>query len=321
MLLEPTASFEWTQCSPLPQPRKHLQAIEVKGQVYIGSGYGRTDEVSYEVYCYVPATNQWNASSNSLTCCFAMASFDEKVVLVGGKEKNGKFSQRVQVLMPDGKFENSEQIQEMPTARAGSVAASLAFNMVVAGGYISDKYRTKTVEVFDRLSKMWYHAADLPKPCAELKAAIAHGNQWYLLGGSNQYKEVFTISLQELEGPIHRALSNASSENGEDSSDPMEKWKTVANLPYDFSFVSVYGGCLVAMGGEKEKILGSEYSPRVYVYNHSKNEWLYITDLPSGRSKSVALSLPTGELLVIGGRSSAGRELDSMYKCKLACPM
>lgn len=320
MLLEPTASFEWAECSPLPHPRKHLQAIEVKGQVYIGSGYGSTDEVSHEVYCYDLATDQWKESSHSLTICFAMASFDEKVVLIGGREKNKHFSQRVQVLMPNGRFEDSGHIPEMPTARAGCVVASLPFNMVVAGGYTRDKDRVKTVEVFDRRSKSWYQAPDLPRPCAELKGAIAHGNQWYLLGGSNQYKQVFTISLQELERSVHRTLSNAS-ENGEDCPDSVGGWKKVAELPYDFSFVSIFGGSLVAMGGEKVKFLGPEYSSCIYVYNHSKKEWLYIANLPSSRSKSTALALPNGELLVIGGRSGAGQQLDSMYKCKLACPM
>lgn len=320
MLLEPTASLEWTQCSPLPHPRKHLQAIEVKGQVYIGSGYGSTKEVEYKVHCYDPANDQWKESSNSLTCWFAMASFDEKVLLIGGREKNKRFSQRVQVLMLNGKFEDSAHVPEMPTARAGCVAASLPFNMVVAGGFTGDRDRVKTVEVFDRRSKMWYQAPCLPRPCAELKAAVAHGNQWYLLGGSNQYKQVFTTSLQQLERSVHCTFSNAS-ENGEDSSDPVGGWKTVAELPYDFSFASIFGGGLVAMGGEKEKFLGTQYFSRIYVYNHSKNEWLYIADLPSGRSKCTALALPSGELLVIGGRSEAGKELDSMYRCKLACPM
>lgn len=320
ILLEPTTSFEWTECSRLPHPRKHVQAIEVEGKVYIGSGYGHTDDVSYIVYCYGLDTDQWGESSDSLTCSFAMASFDKKVLLIGGKEKNKSFSTRVQVLMPNGTFEDSEDIPEMPTARAGSVAASLTFNIIVAGGYTKDKNRVSLVEVFDRRSKLWYPAPHLPKPCAELKAAVAHGNQWYLLGGSNQYKQVFTTSLQTLEKTFKRTPSNLS-ENGDAADVPETAWKTVADLTHDFSFVSIFGGSLVAMGGERGKVFGSEFSSRIHVYNHNKNEWLYIADLPSGVAKATALALPNGELLVIGGRGNAGKELDTMYKCKLAYPM
>lgn len=326
ILLEPTATLQWERCSPLPHPRKHVQAIAVKGKVYIGSGYACTDDVAYEVYCYAPATDQWEDSSNSLTCYFAMASFDTKVLLIGGKEKNKSFSSRVQVLMPDGKFEDCGDIPGLPTARAGCMAASLAFNLVVAGGYSEDKNRdrVRTVEVFDRRSKMWCQTLDLPQKCAEMKAAVALGNQWFLLGGSNQYNEVFTISLQQLEDPAKLRSPSNISENGESSNDSGKGgWKTVAKLPHEFSFVSIFGGSLVAMGGEKDKFLGfdHEYSCRVLVYNSNKNEWLHIADLPTGLSKSTALTLPSGEMLVIGGRSNASKELDTMYKCKLACPM
>ena len=327
ILLEPTASFQWTRCSPLPHPRKHVQAIAVSNKVYIGSGYTAEEDNAYEVYCYIPETDQWGESATSRTSYFAMASFDDKVVLIGGKERDKSFSKRVQVLSPDGKFEDHQDIPELPASRAGCVATSLAYGIVVAGGYsdANNRDRVATVEVFDKFSKMWYRVPDLPKTCAELKAAIALGNQWYLLGGSNQRNEVFTISLRKIEDTVkrQRAVSHtAANDEAAPQDSAGDGWKRVARLPYDFCFVSIFGGSLLAMGGEKEKWFGGfEYSDNIRVYNSNKDEWVHIADLPTGLSKSTALVLPTGEMLVIGGRGTAGRELDAVHRCRITCPM
>ena len=72
------------------------------------------------------------------------------------------------------------------------------------------------------------------------------------------------------------------------------------------------------MGGEKGKFR-VEYSPRIYVYNSSKRVWIHVGDLPLGLTRSAALVLSCGELLVIGGRNSSERELDTVYKCKIVC--
>lgn len=302
-MLAHSASLDWKPCSKLPHPRKHLQAVEHQGKVYVGSGYGRTNEENFKVYCYLPEDDQWEEVGEAETCCFAMAVFNGEVVLLGGKERDKSFSKRIQVLTPEGKFEDSTKIAAMLSARAGSVATSLPLNLIVAGGYTKGNSRVSLVEVFNRCSKTWSRAADLPRTCAELKAAIADGDKWYLLGGSYQYNEVFTASLQDLS-----VGSNKS-------------WTSLTNFEYNFSFVSHFGGCLVAMGGEQEKLFGArlEYSTRIYVYNSSQGLWVHVGNLPLELARSAALVLSSGELLIVGGRNSSEKELDIVYRCKIVC--
>lgn len=326
-LLEPTALLQWKQCSPLPHPRKHVQAVEFNGKVYIGSGYGSTNDISCQIYCYIPNTDTWEDCSNSQTRCFAMTIFDDTVLLIGGILNNNTFSKQVQFLSQGNnwKFYKSENMPDTISARAGAVAASLTFNLVVAGGYKENKNRVNTVEVYDRRSKMWFNAPELPHTCAEVKTAIAHGDQWYLLGGSNQYKRVFTASLQKLaEKSVKPLMADFIPSNGTDpeaihDSVESEIWTSLAELPFDFSFVSIFGKSLVALGGEKTKFTGSVYTSQLYVYNSNKKEWIHIADMPVSLTKATALTQPNGDVLIIGGRNKARVELNTMYKYKLVC--
>ena len=90
VLLDPAASLEWELCNHLPHPRKHLQATEFGGKVYIGSGYGITNDIGHYLYCYDPIENKWGDCPESKTCHFAMTVFDEVLLLIGGKMREWK---------------------------------------------------------------------------------------------------------------------------------------------------------------------------------------------------------------------------------------
>lgn len=298
-----------------------MQAVEYKGKVYVGSGYARTDELSHKIHCYNLEEDKWEENATeSLTRFFAMTTFCDAVLLVGGIEKDsGVYSKGVQHLSPDGKtcvFYQNEDMPEMHHARAGAAASSLTFNVIVAGGYNESRLRMNKVEVYDRHNKMWYDAHDLPQPCADMKTAV-HNCQWYLLGGANQYNQIFTTSLQELVSKSVKSLM--ADARGEENDQDAELWTSLVRVEYNFSSVAVFGKSLVALGGEKDGFFKDSYSSSIIVYNNNKKVWMHVADLPFGISKSNALSLSTGELLVIGGRSKDERESNLMYKCKLAC--
>lgn len=325
-LLEPTVYLEWEQCLPLPHPRKHVQVVEFRGKIYIGSGYGTDDSISCQIYRYVPTSNAWEDPLASHTRCFAMTVFSDSLILIGGVCNDNNFCKKIQALTPNEQefcFYENEEMPEMNSARAGAVSASLTFNVVVAGGYQKNKSRVTTVEVYDRRYRMWYFAPELPQSCAEMKMAIAHGDQWYLLGGSHQYSKVFTASLQKLITTSVKPLIGENAESNGQESDALENgtesrvWVPIADLQYDFSFVSIFGGSLIALGGEKTKLVGSAYYNQIFVYNNEKRAWLYAADLPIALSKATALTLSNGEMLVIGGRNRTGDQLNTVYKCKL----
>lgn len=321
--MEPTASLQWSTCAPLPCERKHVQAVEFEKKIYIGSGYGQSDEKSRQIYCYNPVSDEWEDCPSSSAQNFAMAVFENKLLLIGGKENNA-YIKKVQYLAEnkaDWIFYKSEDMPEMLTARAGAVATSSRFGLIVAGGYDDSRNRVGMVEVYDRRVKTWFKAPPLPYPCAELKTALVHGDQWYLLGGSNQYKKVFTTSLPKLvESSVMISMSDHNVANGtSENQDLSEPWMSLVEVPFEFSAVANFGGSLIAIGGEKGAMFGSSYLPQMHVYNNNRKVWVHAADMVVELSKATAITHSSGELFIIAGRNKTGNELKSMYKCKLLC--
>ena len=300
--MEPEATIEWADCPPLPRPRKHTQAVEFKGKVYVGSGYSTDDDSSHLLYCYDVEKKEWSDCPESKTRYFAMTVFNNSILLISGKEKDsGKAINGIQHLSEGNKwvFYNSDEMMDINTARMGAVAVSSALNIVVAGGFNDSGNRMSSVEVYDNLSKMWFFTSKLPARCAELKSALVHGDQWYLLGGANQFKNVYKASLKQL------------------AKDTTEEWTLLPQVQYEFSSVAIFGGNLIAFGGGKDRLTGYNHYSEMYVYNKYKKMWVHFADLKEPVSKSTGLTLGNGELMIIGGRNRTSQELNSVKICSL----
>ena len=292
--------LQWKKCSPLPHPLKHMQAIELNDKIYVGSGYAPTEGASYLVHCYIPATDEWEEEEplKSQTRQFAMASFNDTLLLIGGTKQDGSITSEIQYLCQDGreiKFYSDDIMPRMPTARAGAVATSLAFNLIVAGGYDSSGNRLNTVEVYDSRSKLWSKTASLPQKCAEMKTAVVHGDLWYLLGGSNQYQSVFSASMKEI---INSGTSSVSKDEASGAGPTSsEVWEKLADVPHEFSCVSFFGGNLISIGGTYLRLLRTTtaFSKNICVYDSNKKIWICVAELPIPLSKSTAVALANGD--------------------------
>lgn len=358
LLLDPTVVLKWDRCDPLPHPRKHLHAVELGGKVYIGSGYGPRagDDIGPILYCFDIETKKWMDCPQSLTLYFAMASFDGKILLIGGKMRNDRQADgeveatgqvqandevkitvnhspsnrflatgKIQHLSLDEKewkFCNEDEMSSLPTARMGAVATSLGNNLIVAGGYGSDRNRVTVVEIYDKCSNLWFSGDSLPVKAAEFKTAISHGDQWYLLGGANQYKAVVTTSLKKL---ITKAVSPLASGHSKVAKSEQETakesvWTSLTNLPHEFSCTAVFGGSLVVFGGEKESIIGTAFDnfySTMLIYDNHQQAWIHFADMPYQLSKCTAITLSTGDLLLVGGHSKHNKPEDVIYRCSL----
>ena len=342
--------LKWEECASLPHPRKHLQTVQVDHKLYVGSGYGETKDISSMLYCLDLNSENWVDCPKSLTLQFAMAKFDGKIILIGGnKNVTGQLAQdvrcsvqnevstevhiaedslpisssdvvetgQIQYLSEDGsewKFFTDEEMPPMKTPRLGAVAIALGCDLVVAGGYGKGKTRLRVVEVYNKPSKRWYTAMDLPYDVAELKTALCHGNEWYLLGGAgNERNAAVFISLKEMIKKCVRPVISIGNEV-----DPQLEggWTTMPNLPHAFSAAANFGGCLVALGGEREGFFSSTYRD-VYVYDPHGNQWVRVAEMPKALSKCAAISLSSGCLYVMGGYSKNRKSGNAFFKCSL----
>ena len=350
-LLDPAAKLKWRQCKSLPHPRKHVQAVQVDDKLYIGSGYGNNDDISSMVYCLDLNSEDWINCPKSLTLQYAMAKFDGKIILIGGNMKiNGQpnpvvqysaepqanaevqiqpgaiaansapviATGRIQYLSENSrewKFFSDEEMPPMPTPRLGAVAVSFECNLVVAGGYGNSRSRIRVVEIYDKPSRSWYSGINLPCSAAELKGAVVHGNDWYLLGGASQARNAaVSTSLKEL---IRECVRPPTPPDDNQAVQTEGIWTMLPALPHASSSTVVFGGSLVALGGEREGIMNSSLYSDIHVYDPHGQQWIHVANMPCALSKCTAVSLSSGDVLVMGGYSKKRKPDSVMYRCSL----
>ena len=158
-------------------------------------------------------------------------------------------------------------------------------HLVVAGGENVSGYLA-TVEILDTSSShsQWLSATRLPMTCYQMSAAITHGTL-YLLGGSLG-KQVLSVSLS--------ALTQTDK--------PPAQWRTLPDAALEGSTAIAVHGSLLAVGGR----YGEQRSSVIHVYDREKNAWNKVDDLPTERQDCACCLLPSGEILVAGGRDSNG---------------
>ena len=61
--------------------------------------------------------------------------------------------------------------------------------------------------------------------------------------------------------------------------------------------------------------------PVVHAYCPFTSSWVLIGELPQPLCSCTTATLPTGELLVVGGGSSSSEATSTTYKCSLSVPM
>jgi len=127
-------------------------------------------------------------------------------------------------------------------------------------------------------------ATPLPVSCHLMSAAITHGTL-YLLGGSLG-KQVLSVSLS--------ALTQTDK--------PPAQWRTLPNTPLEYSTAIAVHGSLLAVGGSHS----GQRSSAIHVYDQEKNAWNKVGDLPTERTYCACCLLPSGEILVAGGRDRNG---------------
>ena len=164
--------------------------------------------------------------------------------------------------------------------------------IAVCGGCTSVGAPCSTVEVFTYEAAAWHTAEPLPVPCYAMTATTIN-DICYLLGGRGQgfvgISHCFSSSLDSLFGTAGDIDATSST-----------AWRQIPSLPQILSTAANLGGYLVAVGGRDQHMCTT--STAVYVLTE---DWAWERvrggDLPGPRCMATAASLPSGQLLVVGG--------------------
>ena len=264
-----------------------VQSVVIGDTVYVGGGFAVNDRDICTVMKL--KQDQWTKLPKYTAKYFAMTSLANRLVLVGGRDpRNSKGTNQLSVF---GSGEWTHPYPPMNIAHSSSTAVSFNNHIIVAGGR-DDKGYTSSVEVLDVASRRWYIAQSLPNPRSVLKSTLI-GNTLYLMGGYDHHtratKTVHHVDLNEL---IAKALSNL---------DTPTLWQTLPEVPLELSAPLSIGRSLLAVGEADDRFYPSS---SIHLYQPDTRRWVKVGYLPTARYNCTCSVLPSGEVIVAGGRTS-----------------
>ena len=265
----------------MPRAMVLPQSVTVDTVVYIADRIRATGIILR----YDPHTNEWTELPHCQYYYFTITELTHQLVVVGGRVPfTHKTSKTVSVYDPSQRSWK-QPYPPMNTPRRYPAVSTYHQRLVVAGGS-DDGGDLASVEILDTSVRhcQWLSATPLPVSCSLMSAAITHGTL-YLLGGSLS-KQVLSVSLS--------ALTQTDK--------PPAQWRTLLDAPLEYSTAIAVHRSLLAVGGSH----GGQRSSAIHVYNQEKNAWNKVGDLPTERRDCACCLLPSGEILVAGGKDRNG---------------
>ncbi len=268
----------------------YIQSVEINDRVYVGGGFTEKNANKYIVMAYNTLSCQWHTLPPYSTRFFAMTTINNKLVVVGGRNRDGSDSSELGEWQPDSN-QGTHPYPPMFTPRCWPSATSYKHWLVVAGGYHGACLQT-SVEVLDVSNMQWSTGPSTPTPWRMMKSTTI-ADTWYLMGGEceklwQSSPDVYSVSLEAL-------VSHSSS-------DSSNIWNKLPSLNCTQSCPLNIGGSLLAVGGIKS---GKPVST-IQRYVPETNTWVQAGQLPHAVHNCTCI-MTSDKVHVIGGSDGNSR--------------
>ena len=267
------------------------QCVVLERSVYVGGGVAYGDDEytywgdGYYIQEFNMKTNQWSRLTSYRYKWFAMTVINHHLTLVGGRGGGGEVTNQLAVYEPS--FQHwTFPYNPMPTPRYRPAVLMYDIWLLVAGGYARGT-DLATVELFNTSTNQWLATSSLPTPCGLLTSAIVD-NYGYFVTDS---KQVFRVSLPHI---VSQTVNQSTSKSP-------TLWCRLPDTPLKCSTAISLRGYLLAVGGSHDNHTRTD----IYLYQPESEQWTKVGDLPNARQYCSCVVLPSGELLVAGGRDSS----------------
>ncbi|XP_049720479.1 kelch-like protein 36 isoform X1 [Elephas maximus indicus] len=261
-------SEQWVKETPLPARRSHHCVAVLGGFIFIAGGsFSRDnggDAASNLLYRYDPRCKQWIkvASMNQRRVDFYLASIEDMLVAVGGRNENGALSS-VETYSP--RTDSWSYVAGLPRFTYGHAGTIYKDFVYISGGhdYQIGPYR-KNLLCYDHRMDVWEERRPMTT-ARGWHSMCSLGDSIYSIGGSDdniESMERFDVLGVEAYSP------------------QCNQWTRVAPLLHanSESGVAVWQGCIYILGGYSWE--STAFSKTVQVYDREKNKWSKGPDLP-----------------------------------------
>ena len=260
------------------------RCVVLERSVYVGGGYTGYDD--YIVFRYDQDTDNWSRLPSYQYRYFAISIINSHLTLVGGCYGRLKPTNQLAVYEPLSQHW-TYPYHPMPTPRYGPAVVMYDIWLLVAGGH--DGYHDlATVELLNMSTNQWLAASSLPTLCGFMTSATIN-NLGYFVTDS---KQVYRVSLPDI---VSQTVDQST------ASKSPTLWRRLPDTPLSNSTAISLRGYLIVVGGYHDNRTRTD----IHLYQPESEQWTKVGDLPNARCYCSCAVLPSGELLVTGGKESS----------------
>ena len=279
----------------MPKTLAGPQSIVIGGAVFMAAFN------SHNVLMYETRSDQRSVLPSCPVRRFGLGQLSGKLVTVGGKDGRSATVNHVYTYVQETQ-QWEKSIPPMPTPRRWPTLITYNSSIAVCGGEGVER----VVEVFNSEAAQWHTAAPLPVACVYMQLTII--NDTCYLGGGGVYSSTRSIMCASLPS----LFQSSSPHEQQTSAQQQSVWTVLPDMPLYYSALANMGGTLLALGG-CESASSPPSDSFIHAYSASTKAWVKIASLPQACWGATAELLPSGEVMLIGGRYSTKEWSKAVY--------
>ena len=258
----------------------------IRGIVYVGGGSISSYDDGYLIQQYSPTDDRWSTLPPAPVYYFGMGEMNGQLVIVGGKTRQRDVTGKVHTLNSSTQKKWVESIAPMPTARSRPAMLSQPSCLTVVGGADQRGKNLSDVEIFMPQTSQWHKmTSPAPSPLRDMITTVID-NKCFIAEDRSTKVYQLCMSLQQ------------TTTDSANTPQVITEWTNLCDLPHDGYGLCSFKGCLLAVGGG----VWPNYITTILGFSPITNTWNTVGKLPEPRCACTTVLLPTGELLVMGGR-------------------
>ena len=272
----------------------------IRGIVYVGGGVTRSDGDRYLIQQYSPTDDTWYTLPPAPVRLFAMGDLNGQLVIVGGKTRQDDITGKVHSLNSSTQ-KWVESIAPMPTARSTPAVFSQPSCLTVVGGRDQHGTNLSDVEIFMPHTSQWHKTTSpAPSPLYGMTTTVIN-NKCFIAEYNSTKVYQLCVSLQQ------------TTTDSANTPQVITEWTNLCDLPHGGCGLGSINRCLLAVGG------GVWPNPITTIIGFSPitNTWKTVGELPEPRCDCTTVLLPTGELLVMGGRGGPWSPTNKVWRAAI----
>ena len=270
----------------------------IRGIVYVGGGDTRSANDCYLIQQYSPTDDRWSTLPPAPVYWFGMGELNGQLVVVGGGTRQFDVTGKVHTLNSSTQ-KWVESIAPMPTARHSPAVFSQPSCLTVLVGRDQHGTNLSDVEIFMPHTSQWHKASPAPSPLYNMTTTVIH-NKCFIAEYNSTKVYQLCVSLQQ------------TTTDSANTPQVITEWTNLCDLPHKWCGLGSNNGYLLEVGG-------GWFNPITTILGFSPitNTWKTVGELPEPRCVCTTVLLPTGELLVMGGRDGTRSRTNKVWRAAI----